>query len=334
MNRLLVSGLLLVSLAGCASMDIPQAHKGRMFDRTGFFAFYAGGHGFTGPVLPPGTYFTGSYDEIRLVDCSMITQREPLSALTKDGVQFGLDIYVRFSADCSDQGVELLLNRVLPNSEGVVTNRSLYEIYVRPAVGEAVRQVVSPYRANDINDKREEVLTAIRKRFMELMKSDEKRYVVIYEVNLSNLDFPDAMDAANVERAVQGVLKDKAIAERERVQAEIETMKMRRGLAEQEGEMVAVKIAKIGEILRKYPEYLQYDLQLRMPEIYRVAGAQGNLVITAPSPSVAVHPRGTGVTPASPEQPAAPAPGSGQGTTMIHPNPVQKHDMKPQPREP
>ena len=312
-------------LAGCASMDIPQAHKGRMFARTGFFAFYAGGKGFTGPVLTPGTYFTGTYDEIKLVDCSMITKREPLTALTKDGVQFGLDIYLRFSADCSDVAVESLLNRVLPNAEGVITNHALYEIYVRPAVGEAVRQVVSPYRANDINDKREEVLTGIRKRFMELMKSDEKRLVVVYEVNLTNLDFPDAMDAANVERAVQGVLKDKAIAERERVSAEIETMTMRRGLAEKEGEMVAIKIEKIGEILRKYPEYLQYDLQMKMPEIYRVAGAQGNMVITAPNPSVAVHPR-TGSGPA--QQPDTPGP-VGQGTNLRHANPVTAHDLKP-----
>lgn len=40
--------------------------------------------------------------------------------------------------------------------------------------------------------------------------------------------------------------------------------------------------------LRRYPAFLQYDLQSRMPEIYKQAGAQGNLVITAPNPAVFV----------------------------------------------
>src|SRR5262249_1827966 len=40
--------------------------------------------------------------------------------------------------------------------------------FVQPAVGEAVREVVSPFRANDLNDRREELLSNIRKRFMDI----------------------------------------------------------------------------------------------------------------------------------------------------------------------
>src|SRR5438067_10623378 len=94
MHRATLIFFLLFSTA-CVT-DIGQAHRGRAFDRTGPLALYLGGHGLSGPVLDPGTYFTGVYDEIREVDCSMETMREPLNALTKDGVQFGLDIYVRF----------------------------------------------------------------------------------------------------------------------------------------------------------------------------------------------------------------------------------------------
>jgi regulator of protease activity HflC (stomatin/prohibitin superfamily) len=276
--------------AGCASEDIPQAYRGRMFGRTGALAFYTGKTGFYGPVLGPGTYFTGTYDEIHKVDCSTLTVREPLSALTKDGVQFGLNIYVRFSADCSDAGVQTLLS-ALPLDEGKnVSAMRVYQTYVQPAVGEAVREVVSPYRANDINDQREQILASIRKRFLEIIAHREKNITAVYEVNLSNLDFPDDMDRANTDRAVQAILRDKAIAERERVQAEIQTMAMRRDLAEKEGEAQAVRVERIGEALRKYPEYLQFDLQARMPDIYREAGEKGNLVIAAPNPSVVVSP--------------------------------------------
>jgi hypothetical protein len=150
----------------------------------------------------------------------------------------------------------------------------------------------------------------MRKRIVDLMAQKEKNVVRVYEVNLTNLDFPDQMDQANVDRAVQGVLRDKAIAERERVAAEIETMKLRRDLAEQESEVGAARILKVGAALRQFPEYLQYDLQSRLPDIYREAGARGNLVIAAPNPLMSTPPLVVG-----PHAPVAPAPAAPPGPT-------------------
>jgi hypothetical protein len=170
MRTTLVAALVCATLGtGCASQDIPQAFKGRMFDRTGPLALFIGGNGFKGPVLGPGTYFTGTYNEIRTVDCSMVTKREALTALTKDGVQFGLDIYVRFAADCSDRSVIVLLGTLTPDHDESISSEKVYQTFIRPAIGEAVREVVSPFRANEINDKREEILALIRKRFVEIM---------------------------------------------------------------------------------------------------------------------------------------------------------------------
>ena len=303
MRHVLLAATLAACGLGCASQDIPQAYKGRMFERTGPLALYIGGNGLSGPVLGPGVYYTGVYNELRTVDCSMITKREALTALTKDGVQFGLDIYVRLAADCSDRSVTLLLQTLTPDQGGVaISSDRIYDTFVRPAIGEAVREVVSPYRANEINDKREEILASIQKRFVEIMTAREKQ-IVVYEVNLSNLDFPDAMDAANTDRAVQSILRDKAIAERERVQAESDTMALRKQLAERQGEMEAARIQRVGEALKLYPDYLQYDMQQKLPDIYRTAGENGNLVLAAPSPSIVLTPR---VTPAKPAQPQPP----------------------------
>lgn len=275
-----------VSEFGCASADIPQAYRGVMFDRTGPLAFYTGKTGFTGPVLGPGTYFTATYNEIHKVECSTITIREPLTALTQDGVQFGLNIYVRFSPNCSNEGIRAILAAMPVDKNDSVTAFRIYQTYVQPAVGEAVREVISPVRANDINDRREEILAQVRKRFLEMIAHRDKRIAVVYEVNLSNLDFPTDMDRANTERAIQAILRDKAIAARERVTAEIKTAEMSRELADKEGAVEAARIEQVGEALKRYPSFLQYDLQARMPEIYRQAGAQGNLIITAPNPSV------------------------------------------------
>src|SRR4051812_35852756 len=48
-----------LAVTSCATMDVPMAHRGRFFDRTGLLEFFRGGRGFVGPVLGPGTYRTG-----------------------------------------------------------------------------------------------------------------------------------------------------------------------------------------------------------------------------------------------------------------------------------
>jgi regulator of protease activity HflC (stomatin/prohibitin superfamily) len=281
-----------LSLLGCQSDDVPQAHRGQMFDRTGGLALWTGGDGFEGPVLGPGTYFTGLYDEVRTVECATMTERESLTSLTKDGVQFGVDIYVRYSANCIDTVVEQILKSIPADepkeSPRFVSAKKLYVTFVRPALGEAIRESFSPHIANDVNEKREQILTDIRRRFLELMKPKEGALALIeiHDLNLSNMDYPDELDHANSARAVQAVLKDKAIAERDRVTAETETAEMRKLLAQKEGAAEAAKIDEIGAALRRNPQYLTFDLQQKMPEIYKAAGDKGNMVIAAPSPQL------------------------------------------------
>jgi len=272
-------------------MDIPQAHRGLLFNRTGAFAFYAGGSGLTGPVLGPGTHFLGAYDELRLIDCSMATLKEPLTVLTKDGVQFGVHIYVRFSAECNDQAVQHLLSILSPDSKDGVTISvaQIFKTFVQPALAAAVRENISPYRANEVNEQREKILAEIRKTFLETMAKDEIDVVKVQEFNLTNLDFPEALDTANVERAVQTILRDKAVAERERVQDEIQTAIMRKELEQREGDAVAARIDAIGAALKRNPDYMQFDLQSKMPEMYERAGRLGNLIITAPSPQIMIQ---------------------------------------------
>jgi hypothetical protein len=306
-----------VSVAGCTSADIPQAYRGRMFGRTGPLAFYSGKTGFYGPVLGPGTYFTGTYNEVHKVECSTMTVREPLTALTKDGVQFGLNVYVRFSPDCTDDGVKTLLGSLPVDSQDDVTAGAVYQTYVQPALGEAAREVISPIKANDVNDQRQVILESIRKRFLDIVARRERHVADVYEVNLTDLEFPDDMNRANTERAVQAILRDKAIAERERVLAEIKTMETRRDLSERRGEMEAARISQVGEALRRYPTFLTYDLQQRMPDIYREAGARGNLVITAPNPAVFVS-TGRAEAPAPP----SPRPGAGVAEKQAAPKPT------------
>lgn len=287
-GKLSLTACALTILVGCMNYtDVPQAHKGRYFDRSSNIC--PGGQGLTGPILGPGSYNVGWCDDVRLIDCSIVATKEPMTALTKDGVQFGLDIYVTYGANCTDAtAMEALFANLAPANGMTVTSEQLWITFLRPPLGEAVRETLSPYHANDINDQREKILSKIRESFLGRVASMNPPYVVVSEINLSNMDFPEEMDHANTERATQAVLKDKAIAERERVEAEIETARLRQQLAEEEGKVEAARIDQIGAALTRNPKYLQYQLQQQMPEIYGKAAASGNLVIAAPSPLISL----------------------------------------------
>lgn len=292
----LVTAVSAIAGGGCSSQDIPPAHRGQMFDRTGALALWTGGEGLTGPVLGPGTYYTGLYDMLRIVDCSESVEHENFKSLTRDGVQFGLEAEIAYRIDCGDQRVKTVLTTLRPDAQGVISSKSAYIRYVRPSIREVIRESIAPHQANEINTKREAIIGDIRERFAASMEKGNRAFILISTLALTNMDFPDKLDQANTDRAQQSILMEKAIAERERVEAETETARMRKKLRSREGEAEAARIDAIGAALKRNPEYLQYDLQQRMPEIYAKAGARGNLVITAPSPSVLLnnsrHPSG------------------------------------------
>lgn len=301
--------LAVVAVVGCSSQSVPPAHKARLLNKTGMAALWMGGNGFDGPVMGPGTYYTGVYNEYRAIDCSQRTLKEELTALTSDGVQFSLDLYISYGANCDDDAaVNALLSKLSPGAVQApaapdpktsppeatteasdvvaltITAPQIYGVYVRPALGESVREEVSHFIANDVNAKRDEIFDKIRSSFEAKLQKGTPRLVTVYNLNLSNLDFPDAMEHANTDRAVQAILKDKAIAERERVEAEIKTTDMRKQLAQSESNNDVVRIESIGKALHANPEYLQYDLQSRMQDIYFHAGEHGNMIIAAPPP--------------------------------------------------
>lgn len=301
--KLFLAAIAIAALSGCATQDIPSAHRGRLFSRTGLFAMYAGSKGVTGDVLNPGTHFLGLYNELRVVDCSTATVSEPLDTMTRDGVHFGFNVVTRFSADCTDEGVAKLLGVLTPDNGETISTKQIYETFIKPGIGEVARELVSPLRANELNEKQAEVTAGIKKRFAQIMKAREHKLVLVHEVNVTHLDFPPELDKANLERATQALLKDKAIAERERVRAETETMFERRKLAEQEAEVMVTRIQKVGAALQANPVYA-------LLEIYREAGARGNLVLAAPNP-LSMQPPMAGappgiVTPLN--MPVAPAP--------------------------
>jgi regulator of protease activity HflC (stomatin/prohibitin superfamily) len=226
--RTVTCALTIATLAsGCASQDIPQAYRGRLFERASPLGAYTGKTGFMGPVLGPGSYGVSTSGEIHKVECATVTAREALTPLTKDGVPIGLNVYVRFHADCTDYGVEKLLDALPADENNSVTAARIFQVYVQPEVGEAVRQVFSPVRASDAYENREAILENVRTRLLKMIAVRDHHIVVVHDVALSDLTFPPDVQRANLQLAVQSALRDTATAERDRVAAEIEIAEMR-----------------------------------------------------------------------------------------------------------
>lgn len=228
---------------------------------------------------------------MKTVDCGTATDRETMTSLTKDGVQFSIDVYTRYSVNCtSDESVQQLLDAVSPDDGTTdIGGKQVFETFARPILGETIREAVSPHVANDINTDREAILGTVPQTFVDRMAKQTPAFIVIQEVNLSNMDFPDELEQANTGRAQQAILRDKAIAERGKV--ETETAMAQEALSRQQGKVEAAKIDEIGAALQRNPQYLQYMLQVQMPGIYDKADRQSNMVIAGPDPTLFVTPK-------------------------------------------
>lgn len=290
-----------VFLNGCSSEEVPPGFKGKMLDKTGPFALYTGGKGFTGDVLNSGVYYTGIYNEVKLLECAEWTRKEKLFSLTKDGVQFGTDIYIKSQPNCDDsKAVNWIFNNIRPYDESdkssqVIKSRQLYDTYIMPILHNAMREAVAKQTASDMNTNREEVSKVFEDKFRIMLRNNGGKPVVITvsEISISNFNFPKELEEANSNLALQPVLTKLAIQNREKIEQETKT-EQAKVKAQTETEQLKIELEKtwaeaktqhmkiIAKTIRDNPEYLKYDMQEKLPELYKALGQNGNIIMVDP----------------------------------------------------
>jgi regulator of protease activity HflC (stomatin/prohibitin superfamily) len=152
-------------------------------------------------------------------------------------------------------------------------------------MGEALRLAVAPVNAFDINADREKIHDAAETKFIDSVKKLGAP-VTIMAFKINNLVPPKSLIDANADLAQQQVLRQKSLAERDRVVVEVETMKTKTQLKAAEGTAEAAKIEAVGRALRAYPEFIQWTQLNQLPDIYKNAGQQGNMIVLPNNPSV------------------------------------------------
>lgn len=303
-------------LFGCNVEDIPPAHKAWVFEQSAF----GGTQGFKGPILGPGSHEIGVNNTYRMVQCSESTVREEFKSPAKDGVEFGTDIYIRFSANCDeDEAVKWVFQNVQPNPkltatlaaaadkkvegdkepdakrEGeapvndndaarTITAYQLHASYLRPLMGEAVRDAISMYPSDEINLKRDEIAKRLSESFNDkladsFISANRPQVVRVYEVTLSKIDFPDKMVELNQQLANRKTEISIENENRKKVEAQIATEKMQKDLEQVKTQKSVQEIELIGRVLRENPEYLDYLRVRQQPSLYEALGKGGGTFI-------------------------------------------------------
>lgn len=297
-------------LAGCNIQDIPPAHKAWVFEESAL----GSSKGFAGPILNPGSQDIGVNNSYRMIQCSESTVREDYTSPAKDGVEFGIDIYTRYAANCNeDDAIKWILQNVQPNPKQVqdvatsdkktddskkageapvdgrdadrtVTAFQLHATYLRPLMGEAVRDAISGYNSDEINAKRDEIITKLSKNFNDRLKKtfdDAKRpqIILVYEITLSKIDFPDKMMELNQQLANRKTEIRIEEENKRKVTAQIETERQQKDLEKVKSEKSVQEIELVGKIIRENPEYLEYLRVKQQPEVFGALGKGGGTFI-------------------------------------------------------
>lgn len=314
--RHLILLLLAIFLLGCNVEDIPPAHRAWVFEESVF----GGTEGFQGPILGPGSHSIGVGNSYRMLQCSESTVREQFKSPAKDGVEFGTDIYVRYAANCDeDDAVKWIFKNVQPNpklaetlaqeadkdkkdakssgeapvdekrADKTVTSYQLHATYLRPLVGEAVRDAISGYPSDEINLRRDEIAKKLSASLNEKLAktfddAQRPRIIKVYEITLSKIDFPDKMMELNQQLANKKTEIAIENESKKKVEAEIATEKMRKDLEQVKTMKSVQEIDLLGEVLRANPEYLEYLRVKQMPETVGALGKNGGTLVFGQMP--------------------------------------------------
>lgn len=318
MRHLILTVIAAILLLGCNVEDIPPAHKAWVFEESVF----GGTDGFIGPVLGPGSHDLGVGNSFRMLQCSESTMREEFKSPAQDGVEFGTDIYVRFAANCDDEeAVKWTLKNVQPNpqltasliaaqaktegspevkkegeapvhdenAERTVTAYQLHATYLRPLMGEAVRDAISGYPSDAINLKRDEIARKLSDSFNEKLKktftdAERPQIIKVYEITLSKIDFPERMMELNQQLANRKTEIAIENENKKKVEAQIQTEKMQKDLEKVKSEKSVQEIELVGKIIRDNPEYLEYLRIKQLPETVGNLGKGGGTLVFGQGP--------------------------------------------------
>lgn len=266
-----ISGVKPYQLEEGLHLNIPVIYEPIIYD-TRYITYTMSGQG------------TEAHGETRSTSDGQMVPDDSLVALTSDGLPVTADVSVRFHID--PENVWRLHQSVGP---------SYVEKVVRPQSRALIRMSFAEYPVLDVYSGRRQMIVAQIEK--ELALSLRKNHIILDEVLLRDIRFPDSFQAAIEQKQVAQQAAQQMVYEVDRARSE-----RQQKVIEAEGEAAAIR-AK-ANALTQNPQLVPYEYVQRLPDTTRVIitgsntlislgdvlGKPGTVVDTAPEPAAPVKP--------------------------------------------
>jgi len=197
MKKILVSISLIATMlltTGCWE-TVPQGTKGKVLDREGFHP----------EVYPPSQVTVGLHGNLVLVETVTHTVNEKVTVRMKDDMNLVAQIRFQLRMGEKPKSLNAVFNDIKPNKSGTISLKQVYNVYGKMLVNKIAREVLSQYNIGDVNDNFNHISADIYQR---TLKSFKPTPLIITDVALGKLDYPDVIDRA-IEAAAKRELEIK-----------------------------------------------------------------------------------------------------------------------------
>lgn len=202
----LILGLTL-GLGACGFDTVPPATKGKILSPKGYEP----------DVLEPGKYTTWFREEMVLLQTNTTTYKEHVQIVLADKLTLTAEVRFRGRIAGTDKVINAMFNDVVPDATGVVTFKSVYDVYGRMAVRNKTREILSQYTVDDVHKNYARLSGEIAEVLAIKLKTTP---LEISDIALGKIQYPKV-----VTDAINNAKERELSIKKEEAQAEIELTK-------------------------------------------------------------------------------------------------------------
>lgn len=181
---------------GCTYDYVPTGAKGKVFDRDGWQP----------EVYPSATRVdVGLHGTLRLVETTTHTVNETVTVRMKNDMNLIAQVRFQLRMGEKPESLDLIFNDITPRNGKMIMLQEVYAVYGKMIVNKIAREVLSSYDIGDVNDNFRKISAEIYNQTMEAFKPTP---LIITDVALGKLDYPDVIDRA-IESAAKRELEIK-----------------------------------------------------------------------------------------------------------------------------
>lgn len=185
MKKILMLALTIGALmmTGCSYDYVPQGTKGKVLDRSGFHP----------EVYPPSRVNVGLHGNLVLVETVTKTVNETITVRMQDDMNLVAQVRFQLRMGEKPESLNAVFNDIKPEKDRTITLEQVYNVYGKMIVNKVTREVLSEYKINEVQKNFKFISAKIYKQVLEEFKPTP---LIITDVALGKLDYPDVIDEA------------------------------------------------------------------------------------------------------------------------------------------